>query len=318
MPFGELGAETIGAAAAAGAAACWACSSIIYGRTRLTAWTINFAKNSLGLCIVTIHLLFLWLLFEAPLFQFGWSAWGLLIVSGLIGIVVGDTCYFRSLQILGPRRSLVVATTSPIFGAFIGWSFLNETLTFWQCAGIAVTILGISLVVLDKQARQESPGHYPGSEWLGLLVGLAAAVCQASGGAISKVAMEQCTPLEATFARLLTAFVVALIAFRYTKQLLPTVRTISKKSNLKMLIPAAAMGTWLGIWFSQIGFKNTSVAVATMLMSTGPLFAIPLVRYFDKHKISARAVWGTLIALGGIAIVIIVPDLVADPSSVDP
>ena len=76
---------------------------------------------------------------------------------------------------------------------------------------------------------------------------------------------------------------------------------VRMENHLAMLVPAAMLGTWLGIWCSQIGFKYTSLAVATMLMSTGPLFAIPLVRFFDGHRISARAIWGTMVALLGIA-----------------
>ncbi len=292
LGIGELTATT--------AAACWACSSIIYGRTRLGAGTINFIKNLLGTIFVLLHLTVLWMLFGESFLQFSAKAWGYLVLSGLIGIALGDTCYFRSLQILGPRRSLIVATTSPIFGALLGWLLLEETISFWPLAGIIVTILGIGVVVMDKQARLESPGHYPGAEWAGVGFGLIAAACQATGGAVSKLGMEECTPLEATFVRLLAATVFGIALFGSMGKLGTITSALRQKKNLAMLVPAAMLGTWLGIWCSQIGFKYTSIAVATMLMSTGPLFAIPLVRFFDGHRISARAIWGTMVALLGI------------------
>ena len=114
-----------GAVAAAAAAFCWACSSVIYGRTRLNAWTINFAKNLFGLGFVTLHLCVVWWFWRDDLMTFSAKAWGYLAISGIVGIAIGDTFYFRSLQILGPRRSLVVATTAPIFGALIGWWMLD-------------------------------------------------------------------------------------------------------------------------------------------------------------------------------------------------
>ncbi len=289
----------IGELAAAAAAFCWACSSVIYGRTRLNAWTINFAKNLFGLGFVTLHLIALWMLGENGLFSFSASAWMYLAISGIVGIAIGDTFYFRSLQILGPRRSLVVSTSTPIFGAIIGWWMLDEFVPWWSLVGILITITGIAVVVLDKQARKESPGHFPGSEWIGVGCGLVAAICQASGGAISKMAMEECSALEATFVRLLAAVVIGIISLPFLRRL--KLSLIFEKSNLQLLLPAAALGTWLGIWCSQIGFYFTSVAIATMLMSTSPLFAIPLVRFFDGHRISSRAIWGTLIALFGIA-----------------
>ena len=294
MGYGEFGAAM--------AAVCWASSSIIFGRTRLNAWTINFAKNLFGAVFVLLHLLFLWYWFGTGFLQFSPRAWMYLVISGLIGIAIGDTSYFRSLQILGPRRSLVVATSSPLFGACLGWLILGETIALAQMTGILVTISGIAFVVMDKQARQESPGHFPGSELAGVAFGLFAAFCQATGAAISKIAMQECTPLEATIVRLVAAVCFGVIFFRATGQLKPTLAALQDKTNLRLLLPAAAMGTWMGIWCSQIGIKYTSVAIATMLMSTSPLFAIPLVRFFDGHKISARAIWGTLVAFAGIAL----------------
>jgi len=296
MGIGELAAIT--------AAACWASSSIIYGRARLSASTINLAKNLLGSILVFGHLCILSSYNDVSLLQFSGLAWVYLILSGLIGIAIGDTCYFRSLQILGPRRSLVVATTAPIFGAILGFMILGETISPIAMLGIAVTIIGISLVVLDKRARSESPGHFPGSEWAGVGLGIVAAVCQATGGAISKLGMQEASPLEATFVRLLAATLFGFMYFRATGLLVPTLKALRDRKNLMMLIPASALGTWMGIWCSQIGYKHTTVAIATMLTSTSPLIAIPLVRIFDKHKISARAIWGTIIALIGIAVML--------------
>ena len=292
----------LGEFASAAAAACWAGASVFYGRTRLKAWTINFAKNSIGLCFVLLHLLLVGWWFQLPFLQFSGRAWGYLIASGLVGIAIGDTAFFRSLQILGPRRSLVVATTAPIFGAILGWLLLGEAISLMTLVGIVVTVCGIGMVVLDKRARQESPGHFPGSEWAGVACGLFAAFCQAAGGAVSKLAKEECTPLEATFVRLLAAVAVGLVLFGGSGVLKPTLHLLAQRDHWKRLLPAAALGTWLGIWCSQIGFYYTSVAIATMLMSTSPLFAIPIVRFFDGHRISARAIWGTIVAMAGIAL----------------
>ncbi len=296
MGYGEL--------MAMGAAACWALSSVIYARARLSAWTINFAKNVLGAILVFLNLWLLWLITGQGFLVFSGQAWFYLVVSGLIGIALGDTCYFRSLQILGPRRSLVVATTAPIFGAAFGWLWLDEWLSLNSMFGIGIAIVGIGMVVVEKRARVEAPDLFPGRERTGILLGLIAAMCQAAGGAISKLGMRECSALEATFVRLLAAVVVALIIFGGTRRLKSTCQDILKPDNFKKLLPAAALGTWLGIWFSQIGFKYADVAIATMLMSTSPLFAIPLVRMFDGHSISLRAVIWTAVAIFGITIAV--------------
>ncbi len=103
MGTGELAALT--------AAALWAVSSLFYGRTPLSAWQINFGKNLLASVILSIHLAIATGLAGRPMFAADRNTWLLLAVSSLIGIVIGDTFYFRSLQILGPRRALIVAMT---------------------------------------------------------------------------------------------------------------------------------------------------------------------------------------------------------------
>src|SRR5213594_1735049 len=52
----------------------------------------------------------------------------LLGASGLIGFVLGDNYYFRSLLILGPGRGAMVASLAPVFTALLGVPVLGETL----------------------------------------------------------------------------------------------------------------------------------------------------------------------------------------------
>ena len=76
---------------------------------------------------------------------------------------------------------------------------------------------------------------------------------------------------------------------------------VLKRRVIKVLVPATAIGTWLGIWLSQIAYKEASeAAIAQTLLSTCPLFAIPIVVFAEGHRISAIAVIGTMVAILGI------------------
>ena len=68
----------------------------------------------------------------------------ILLVSGIIGIAIGDTFYIRSLKILGTRRTLTVEAISPIIATILGSLLLNEmpTLKVW----IGVVIVSVSLI----------------------------------------------------------------------------------------------------------------------------------------------------------------------------
>lgn len=293
-----------GEAGALGAAFLWACSSVIFGGARLTAWQINSCKNLVG-CLLVLSTLLVSGIFTGtffspiPLWAVGWLA-----MSGIVGLSIGDTLYFRSLQILGPRKALVMSTFTPLFGALLGWWIVGESITFFSAMAIPVAIAGISMAIAGRQQSKEAPGLYPGRAALGILAGIGAALCQAFGGAISKVAMEHCSALEATFYRLFIAVIVAFVVMVAGRQLDSTLTALRKRENLVRIIAAATIGTWLGIWCSQIGFKYSSVAVASTLQVTSPLFSIPIIWLVYRHRVSRIALLGNVIAIIGVLMVL--------------
>lgn len=296
----------IGEIASLATAAMWAVASVLYGKTSLNAWTMNLAKNVLASVVLVIHLYLISLWTNRPMLAADATAWSWLSVSGLIGIVLGDTFYFRSLQILGPRRALIVTIAVPAFAVVLGWCFLHESLTVLTVSGMGVTLVGVAWVISERANEAESPGLYPGSVRAGMVFGLLGALCQAVGQVASKLGMDQgsCVPLEASFIRLSVSAGIIGGAMLLSRTLTTAYKDIARRDVVRWLVPACFLGTYLGIWFSQIAVKHTNVAVATTLMSTSPLFAIPLVVIFLRQRVSMRAVAGTLITILGVVLLV--------------
>lgn len=211
----------IGEAAGLFAASLWALSSIFYSRAKMTAWEMNFWKNIIATGVFFAQLWIVKLLSSQTVFEAPIEAWCWLAGSSVIGILIGDTVYFRSVQILGPRRALVVATASPIFGVIVGYFFMGDTISMILMFGIGLTILGVGIVVSDKQAEIENPNIYPGKFIQGVLFGIGGALCQAVGVGAAKVGMAHgCEALESSFIRMFTAsiagvYLVAINPHRY-------------------------------------------------------------------------------------------------------
>ncbi|PWB71253.1 EamA family transporter, partial [candidate division GN15 bacterium] len=74
-----------------------------------------------------------------------------LTLSGLIGLVIGDGCGFKSLVMIGPRVATLVMASAPIIATVIAWVFLGEKLKLIDLIGIAVTIAGITWVVAERK-----------------------------------------------------------------------------------------------------------------------------------------------------------------------
>ena len=299
--------DLAGVLAALTAALMWTLSSMLWGRIQVTAFVLNAAKNSIGLVLILLHLAAISLflpdynaLERIP--NLDGRAWGWLFFSALSGIVVGDTFFFRSLQILGPRRALIVACFSPLFATVLGVLFADQILNVIVMTGIFMTMSGVIAVVTDRRAEAEAPGLMPGSFASGVACGITAAACQAIGGLCSKNGMEFCLPIEATLIRLAVATAASGLALAiFRKKNRTPVHNLFSWKLARFLVPATAIGTWLGIWFSQISYSSQiDLAVIQTLLSTCPLFAIPIVWLVYGHKPNRLAIVGTVIAIFGI------------------
>lgn len=297
-----------GETAALTAAALWACASLFYSRTQLSAWQINFGKNFLASLVLCLHLFVVTSIGGRSMFAADLNSWILLAISSVVGIVIGDTFYFRSLQILGPRRALMVSTTSPLFATIVGWVGLGESLTAGSLFGIVLTFSGITIVIAERSAAQEAVGYLPASMTRGVVMGLMASLCNACGATFSRMgtlgseafAASGCDPLEATVIRVCIAASASIVAGLVTGTLISTARRSFDWPALKTYLPAVVCGPWLGIWMSQIAYRHTQLAIAITLTCTTPLFVTPILRIVYGYRITVRGILGAVVALVGV------------------
>ena len=70
-----------------------------------------------------------------------------LVVSGIIGLTLGDLFYFHALGLVGPRLGTLLMSTFPIF-TVLAYGFLGEG---WpdllQATGMVVTLTGVTFVL---------------------------------------------------------------------------------------------------------------------------------------------------------------------------
>ena len=86
----------------------------------------------------------------------------ILLISGIIGIGLGDTFYLKSLQTIGTRKTLSVETLSPLMAALSGEIFINENLT--PKSWIGIIIISISLFIILKKGSDFKKGNSSSSE----------------------------------------------------------------------------------------------------------------------------------------------------------
>lgn len=141
-------ADFQGELAALCAAGLWAVSSSVYARIgqRIPPLELNLIKGTIAIALLIGTLVVqnnLWVAI-AP------TQLCLLLLSGVLGIGLGDTAFFFALNHLGARRALLMETLAPPITAILALIFLQEKLSLVACCGILLTILGVAWVVTER------------------------------------------------------------------------------------------------------------------------------------------------------------------------
>lgn len=292
MPFiGELSALL--------AATSWAATSMIYEAVtpKIGSVNANISRMLIGTVLFVVSII----LFNIQISLSSTQVWNL-VISALLGLVLGDTFLFKAFQQIGARISMLVMTLAPAIAAVLAYIFLGETLSFWGTFGILLTLCGIVIVVLERTdpifARHKITK-------IGLLYPFLGAVGQGTGVIFVKMAFAE-GPIHGFVAACLRISVAVLI-------LLPPAAITGYYPNpIKMLtqnrrvfvylLIGSVFGVYLGLTLSLVAVAYAKVGIASTLTASSPVVMLPLVRIVHKEILSWKAIVGAFVAVAGVAI----------------
>jgi drug/metabolite transporter (DMT)-like permease len=299
MPF-------IGELAALFTSFCWSFSAVGF-----TFAGLKFSSNVTNRVRVTLAFLALLLingiLYGQPLpLHAGVQRWGWLMLSGIVGLALGDAFLFRSYQLVGPRIGLLLLSLAPVFSAAIAWLFFGERLTLLQFAGMLVTLAGIGWVVLTRPALQAGEEHTRLSG-RGVFFGILAALGQAGGLVLSKQGMSgDFSPFAGTLIRMTAAIVFLWGMAFFQKQVKSTFQAAREHPRaLGWAAFGAFFGPVVGVSSSLLAIQHAEVGVASTLMALPPVFMLPISYFAFKERFGWQAVAGTMLAIAGVALLFI-------------
>ncbi|MGD1873374.1 MAG: DMT family transporter [Mastigocoleus sp.] len=294
------------------AACLWAIASVFYGRlgTYIPPLQLNLIKGVVAIALFLVTILLTGELYPniptLPLW--------LILMSGIAGIGLGDTIFFKSINILGARRALLMQTLTPAMVATLSLIFLREDLSIFAWCGILLTILGVAWVVTERTPDDVNSQKINLKSGVGF--GLLSAFASSVGAVLSRGALIDTTdinvsPLWAALIRLSAGTIILIPLLKFQSQVQTKVKQKVQKIEFYSLakspkfivtvVFASFCGTYLGIWLQQAAIKFTAAGIASTLMQTSPIFVIPITRMMGE-KISFRAILGVAIALSGIAV----------------
>ncbi len=289
----------IGILSAFGAAASWTYACFIWRSQTQKYKTIdiNLIKNIIAFLVFTPAFINISSTIELKdIF--------ILLVSGIIGIGLGDTFYLKSLQTIGTRKTLSVETLSPLMAAFSGEIFINEDLTIKSWVG--VIIVSISLFIILKKGNNFKDENSPFSEKNNFKIfafPFLSVLCAVLGGLFSRMVFLQSnlSPFITTEIRLLGAiiFLITLKGFKINFFL----KNIEKKEQKRFLL-SILLGTNIGILLQQIVFKTLPIGIGWALLSTSPVISLFFAKN-EEREITKKIIFFTCFLLFGLTLITI-------------
>ena len=290
----------IGIIAGLGAALCWAFASVLYTRVPIGAGAMTTYKNSLATLCLGAILIGSSRLQGQPMFQASFESWCFLGISGIIGLSLSDIAYFRSIQILGARRGITLTLLTPPVTAVFGQIALDEKMVVFTWISIAVTILGIGIVMYERTERTAYQMIRPGTERWGIVCALIGVVLNSFASILLRRGTVGVDAIEGTFIRLLISGAFGIAMSGVTGQLREIRELLKNARGTFHLSSATFLGTVLGVWLMLVAYKYCVVGIAATVTSTTPLFIIPIAYVVYRQRLTLLAVLGAIIAFGGV------------------
>jgi drug/metabolite transporter (DMT)-like permease len=303
--------ELLGNTAAVIVSLLWTTCSILFSSAgkRIGALSVNTIRISAAVgLLLTAHVI----LVGALLPSATGSQWFYMGLSGLVGLAIGDIGYIGALVLIGPRRGVLLMSTAPIFAALAAYGMLGEALGVWALAGVAVTMSGVMMAVMDVNDPGEAQNLPRDKLAMGYGLAVLGSVCQGVGLVLSKYGMqgidgaEPIGALPATLMRMLVGaasmWIIVLALGRVGE-----IRNGAKdRGAVGRTLTGAVTGPFLGVWLSMVAISNAPIGVAQTLMSLMPIMVIPVVWVVYKQRTGWRGIAGACIAIAGVAMLFVV------------
>jgi len=290
----------IGEIAALATAFCWSITSYAFTNAsrRVGALQVNIDR----MVLASIMLISVIGIFGISL-SLTFNQISNLVISGVLGLVLGDSFLFKSFQLIGARLGIIIMAAVPVLSAILAYFFLSEVISLLGIFGMLLTIAGILIVVLERKNPEENKIAV---SKIGIFYGFLGALGQASGLIFAKYAFQggELNGFAASFIRLFSASILILpLAATFRRYKNPFSIYPKDSYSTKVILIGTVFGPVLGITGSLIAIEYAKVGIASTLMATMPIIMLPISRFYFKERIDWKAIVGAFVAVIGTAII---------------
>ena len=291
-----------------GVAFSWTATALLseFGSKRLGNLTLNVLRMALALLF---SLVLFWVVLGTPIPAIGsLEAYGWMLLSGLVGYVIGDFCLFQCYIIIGSRFGQLFMTLAPLAAALMAWLTLGQQMNWMSVLAMLVTLVGIGISVLGRGEHHRISLKLPLN---GVLFAIGAAICQGVGLVLSKIGMdhyatgaipEWLIPFSANFIRCIAGIIGFSLLLYFREGFKPLREALHDRKGMSVATATTIFGPFVGVGFSLMAVQYTGAGIASTLMALTPIIIILPSYWLFHEKITWKAVLGALISVVGVSL----------------
>ncbi|MBK8284032.1 MAG: DMT family transporter [Ahniella sp.] len=280
------------------AAATWGIGVIIYRKlgARLPPLQLNLLKNLIVLGLIA-PVAFL-------IDRHGLQALttnDLLIVcaSGVLGIGLADTLYFRALNELGAARTGIIGNLYSPFVIGLSFLFLDERLGGRQMIGFALVAAGVLVISTGNSTAASSRAHMRA-----VLQGVLSIALMAISVVMVKRVLEAHSVWWISGLRVAAGAAGLALLLAVSGQLRGALGQGVSRRDWALLSLGAIVGQFFSMILWLAGYKYTTASVAAILNETASAFIVLFAWIFLREHISGRKLAGLLLTLSGVCLML--------------
>ena len=273
----------------------------------ISPFLINPIKNSIGFLLFFIS----FILFDIPLWYSQLISYEYLIIllSGTLGMFLGDTIFIYALNKIGANRVAIVDAFSPVVIFIYSLIILpNQSLEFVQIIGFILTIIGLLILTNENDFEDIDPNI----KIKGILLVLGAMLCTGFGVVYLKTVLNRINEtgydiklnLWVTAFRLIPGVLFSWILFLLQKNKLKKISPLKLKQNYIPLIIASVIGPFLalGCWILGYAFIDKP-SIASIIGQSAVIFIILLSWLFLKESLTKLRILSAVLVFFGVILV---------------
>lgn len=290
----------LGEAAALTTAVCWTLTAVCFESAgkKVGSLSVNLIRLVIAFLLLGTFTTFtrgMFLPFDAS-----GSTWLWLLISGMIGFVIGDLFLFQAYVEIGSRISLLIMSAVPPITAVTGFLLMGERITLLAAVGMLITISGIALVILSRNT--DSKKIKLSHSVKGVTYAFIGALGQAFGLVFSKLGMGSYDPFAATQIRVIAAIFGFSIVITLSKNWGKLKAAVKDRSAMRFIGLGSFFGPFLGVSFSLMAVQHTATGIVSTITSISPILIIPASIMIFKEKVLTKEILGAVISIAGVTL----------------